>query len=1238
MAKSILRVANTAIAIPSLAKFYLDGTGLTGDTYLVESSANVLDLYAGGAKTLSLTGTGAAVVGTLSATTTSGYGLTVTTATNAFSGINIARTVNTPSTWDIYTPAGQTDLRFFNSADRVIISSAGLAVTGTLSATGAISTSSGNITLTGTNAIVSANGTTGWSGYDVTKTNGSALLGVDDGVTFGYADGTAVIRYAAGKSLAIFQTGGYPSTFSSTGLAVTGTLSATSNGSVLSGTNFYVSSVNAASLGSPGMFLGYNSSTLAGTISAAAVGAAPTQGLEIWAYNNVSAFSKVATFSAVAASAGLAVTGTLSATGGDNVDYNGLTIKSGVADGNKKAVLWTDSGGTTLGRQYLTYSTGSTAASFVWGSLYNGGANATDLMTLSPTGLAVTGTLSATGTFSGVRGEMSGSIRNTVAIPQFNTETPAFTYGYVGNSTDYAGIWVWNNFNNNNVTELRIKTSDAVGAVATVAAFSSTGLAVTGTLSATGKAGIGGNSSSSDQDSWLDFAAWGALGILGGNAVTSYVGNAYPSGGAWKSKFGTFGSTRIDHDPGAGAIRVGFAPVVAANASAPFTDMATFSSTGLAVTGTLSASGASSSTGAYSFGSASNYGRRLLATTFPTIYENNTEGAYYLGVGAKHFGGGTWTPDSTSAAMLIAEGTGWSWYTNTGLTGGVNFSNTLRMTLSSTGLAVTGTLSATSEVISTGVKAGHGANRAVLSREGSSLSMLSAYGVDASTNGYFVVRSLRSDGSNVVDVGSFTSTGLAVTGTLAATNTQGNNHLTLTNSTDGLITQIENNSSGQTLYTNRNQPWKCYVNNALVTSTSSTGLAVTGTLSASGITSVTDVTDATSTTAASLKTAGGLGVAKSLYVGGIVRHTSVQTGLTAATISNVVDIDGTFTADASQFNAGSYTVRARGSVTQTNSSQGTQAIGLNAFSSNTASLVRMSGARIDVRNLSTGTVSNGSGVWVVDSANSGGGTFTTFSAFECAALTGATFNFAFRSTGAGIVSIGDTTDASSLSIASTVLQGGLAVAKKMFLGDNLILPKASGKGIKTEGDTYMWRDLIGDITPKTIGAGTPTLDTITGNIRGFRYTTGDDCDAVFHIPHDYVPGTHLYIHPHWTHNGTNISGSLVVTIYATYAKGHQQANFASQITATITDGSLNITNTPALMHRIPEIQLSTTGGSASSLNTSDIEVDGIILLHFDVTTIPTITGGSGEPFLLTFDIHYQSSNIGTKNKINDFYT
>jgi hypothetical protein len=68
----------------------------------------------------------------------------------------------------------------------------------------------------------------------------------------------------------------------------------------------------------------------------------------------------------------------------------------------------------------------------------------------------------------------------------------------------------------------------------------------------------------------------------------------------------------------------------------------------------------------------------------------------------------------------------------------------------------------------------------------------------------------------------------------------------------------------------------------------STGLAVAGTLSASDITSVTDATDATSTTAASLKTAGGLAVAKKTYCGDNIVMASATTlklgGYTVATL------------------------------------------------------------------------------------------------------------------------------------------------------------------------------------------------------------------------------------------------------------------------------------------------------------------------------------------------------------------
>lgn len=56
-------VTDTSIGIASLAKLNLDGVSGSGDTYIVESAANVVDVYAGGVKILTITATGTATIG-----------------------------------------------------------------------------------------------------------------------------------------------------------------------------------------------------------------------------------------------------------------------------------------------------------------------------------------------------------------------------------------------------------------------------------------------------------------------------------------------------------------------------------------------------------------------------------------------------------------------------------------------------------------------------------------------------------------------------------------------------------------------------------------------------------------------------------------------------------------------------------------------------------------------------------------------------------------------------------------------------------------------------------------------------------------------------------------------------------------------------------------------------------------------------------------------------------------------
>ena len=204
--------------------------------------------------------------------------------------------------------------------------------------------------------------------------------------------------------------------------------------------------------------------------------------------------------------------------------------------------------------------------------------------------------------------------------------------------------------------------------------------------------------------------------------------------------------------------------------------------------------------------------------------------------------------------------------------------------------------------------------------------------------------------------------------------------------------------------------------------------------------------------------------------------------------------------------------------------------------------------------------------------------------------------------------------------------------------DTLNLPKTAGKGILVDTG-YGWKDIIGDVSPKPLAPNAAIQAAfIGGQYLAWFYGAGDKCQMVFHMPHDYAPGTDLHIHLHWAHNGTAISGSLVATFGITYAKGHNQANFPVEVVPIITVSTPDITTIPQYRHRIDEIQLSSSTPTAAQLNTTLLEPDGLILVGMATTTVPTITGGSTNlPAILTCDLHYQSTNIGTLNKAPNFY-
>ena len=201
------------------------------------------------------------------------------------------------------------------------------------------------------------------------------------------------------------------------------------------------------------------------------------------------------------------------------------------------------------------------------------------------------------------------------------------------------------------------------------------------------------------------------------------------------------------------------------------------------------------------------------------------------------------------------------------------------------------------------------------------------------------------------------------------------------------------------------------------------------------------------------------------------------------------------------------------------------------------------------------------------------------------------------------------------------------------------IPTADGADGVAWGEP-VWKDLLGQILVRDTGATAPTLSTFRGGqIQQYAFAVNDVVGFTFHIPHDYKPGSDIFIHTHWAHNGTAVSGNMTWTYYATFAKGFSQEIFPAEVTGTITTATTNIATTPRWSHRVSEVQLTAAAPSASQIDSDLIEVDGMIFVQLVCTAIPTITGGApNEPFLFGVDLHYQANHFGTKNKAPNFYT
>ncbi len=209
----------------------------------------------------------------------------------------------------------------------------------------------------------------------------------------------------------------------------------------------------------------------------------------------------------------------------------------------------------------------------------------------------------------------------------------------------------------------------------------------------------------------------------------------------------------------------------------------------------------------------------------------------------------------------------------------------------------------------------------------------------------------------------------------------------------------------------------------------------------------------------------------------------------------------------------------------------------------------------------------------------------------------------------------------------------------LVFDDNLVLPKTTGKGIKidTTTPTFGWRDLLGETTTRSTGANKPSFEAYNGEINQYRFSAGEHEHYDFHIPHDYVAGTDIHLHIHWSQiSTTNTGGTVDFKYSAAYSKGHNQAAFTTTpITATFTSADAG---TVRYRQHITETIISGASATSALFDRDDLEPDGVILMTLEMAANDlTDSVGVTDPFIHYVDIHYQSTNISTKDKVPDFY-
>lgn len=198
-----------------------------------------------------------------------------------------------------------------------------------------------------------------------------------------------------------------------------------------------------------------------------------------------------------------------------------------------------------------------------------------------------------------------------------------------------------------------------------------------------------------------------------------------------------------------------------------------------------------------------------------------------------------------------------------------------------------------------------------------------------------------------------------------------------------------------------------------------------------------------------------------------------------------------------------------------------------------------------------------------------------------------------------------------------------------FHEGDMVLSDDSGKGIKLgtypNSPAFGWRDLTAPPEVRGVGANDPTWAQIGASpFYAYKFDINDQCWFSYHTPHDLVPLADIFLHAHWISDGTSVNPVKWEWTYMIARGFNQEAYSVAGTVISCTEAASGI----AYQHMVTECE------AISSARWS--EPDAILYARLRRVTAGSPDNQNGI-FLLTADVHYQSTNLTTINKAPNFY-